>query len=203
MRATCATCLDKTIRYWLAIWAARSRAGPCDRAARAAAVCESATGSRSFPLDRRRAAHHGTAASRPRQRICRVVVFRAARGWPIGWRIGFGGLRGASPPVQGADRTRTLRGCNARRATRPSPGRMMTTTTTSPTDAAPDSRQPAAQQPLYPVEHRVGTQDHRQHVQIQAEADRCGMRSAEGVRVRPPFSARRRTAVLAPHCVGR
>jgi hypothetical protein len=81
VRATCAICPGRTIRYRLVIWAARSRARPCDRAARAAAVCGSATGSRSFPLRRLRSSscrHHGTAASRLRQRICRAIVFQAA-----------------------------------------------------------------------------------------------------------------------------
>jgi hypothetical protein len=52
VRPTCATCPGTTIRHPLAIWAARSRAYPCDRAARAAAVCGSATSSRVVPSDR-------------------------------------------------------------------------------------------------------------------------------------------------------
>jgi hypothetical protein len=48
--ATCATCPGKTIRQGK--WAARSRARPANRAARAAAVCGFATDSRIVPLDR-------------------------------------------------------------------------------------------------------------------------------------------------------
>jgi hypothetical protein len=51
VRATCATCPGTKIRRWLGIWAARSRARPSDHAARAAAVCGSATSSRVVPLD--------------------------------------------------------------------------------------------------------------------------------------------------------
>jgi hypothetical protein len=85
MRATCATCPGTTIpgltiRHWLGLWAARSRARPGDRAARAAAVCGSATSSRiAFLPIGRCTAKHGTAASRLWQRICRGVVFRAVR----------------------------------------------------------------------------------------------------------------------------
>jgi hypothetical protein len=53
MRATCATCPGTMIRCRLAVWAARGRARPYNRATRAAAVCGAATGSRSFPFDRR------------------------------------------------------------------------------------------------------------------------------------------------------
>jgi hypothetical protein len=83
MRATCATYLGKTIRHRLVIWAARSRARPCNRAARAAAVCGSAIGSRSFPLDRR------CASTTVRWLPCQGNGFvgPSYSGTPAGWSI--------------------------------------------------------------------------------------------------------------------
>jgi len=128
MRATYATYPGKTVRHWLAIWAARSRARPCHRAARAAAVCRSATGSRSFPLDRHlrssSCCHHGTAASSLRQRICRAIVFP---GRPtLADRLAHRVVGGAVAPPSRSPRPDPLSRCpgGARPETRSSPRRI-------------------------------------------------------------------------------